>query len=101
MTATSGTSKVGKDEAAMPRLTLVSLNGASAFDLTSGPSPSLAFLAGGGALALPASTSRTTLAISAVVPLYVRRRYGSRCANDQRTSPATVAPVSENHVPLL
>ena len=70
---------------------------------TSGPRPGISFGFASGGLRLLASTSATVSRSSWVVPLNVRRKYGSKWAQVQRGDSASAGwtPVAWNHVPFV
>src|SRR5438046_4679951 len=63
-----------------------SLLAGACFLSTSGPSPGAALSSMGGGSFLRATASLTTSVSSSVVPRNVLRKFGSHCANDQRTA---------------
>src|SRR5262249_35843450 len=70
--------------------------------LISGPRPGGSFSSAGGGAFLPESPSVTTCFNSSVVPLNVRRRYGSQWVNSQVTSSGLSPwPIIWNQVPLV
>src|SRR5207248_1725529 len=70
---------------------------------TSGPKPGASFWFTAGNLALPARPSTTSFFISSVVPLKVRRKFGSPCVNANTVfcESACLGATNWNHVPLL
>src|SRR5262249_6492467 len=69
--------------------------------LTSGPIPGFSFLSTSGGSFLFAIASVTVCFISSVVPLNVRRRYGSKWLKLQRTLSSSFSPRNRNQVPFV